>query len=260
MGTESNQPSTTAKRISHSTWQEWPVPADLDYPEAGSSTHELSASEPSTGLLGAAPVFFAITSLGVGMLVGSGGSAEYLLKQYRAESPITSPSTWESLWATLDQQRLSTDKSKEAAAPVYSAADLVAEIKATLGISVTDLATIAKVSRQTIYDWIGEGQVSPENYARLLELRRICARWQEMAKKPVGRLLHVTGADGASLFWLLGQDILDPTAIGQHLRALAVKAEQQAEQRRQQSSRITSLSEKDQYENVLAHAFPATDS
>ncbi len=258
MGTESNQPST--KCISHSTWQEWPVPGDIDYPGVGSSTHELSSHEPAAALRGGASMLFALTSIGVGVLVGSGGSTEYLLEQYQAESPTTSPSTREGLWITLSEQKLSTEKCKEGSAPVYSAADLVAEIKATLGIGVTDLATIAKVSRQTIYDWIGEGQVSPENYDRLLELRRICARWQEVAKKPVGPLLHVTNADGASLFWLLGQDILDLTAIGQHLRALAVKAEQQAEQRRQQSSRITSLSEKDQYENVLTHAFPATDS
>ena len=173
MGLESNKPSATTDRISHSTWQEWPVPADLDYPVSGTSTHAWSSPEPAAALRSSAPMFLALTSLGLGVLVGSGGSTEYLIERYPTERPTTSPTTWEDLFVTLGKHSFFTDKSKESTAPVYSAADLVAEIKATLGINVTDLATIAKVSRQTIYDWIGEGQVSPENHGRLLELRRI---------------------------------------------------------------------------------------
>ena len=145
-------------------------------------------------------------------------------------------------------------------AEVLAGADLVAELKSTLGINVTDLAMLVRVSRQTIYDWIGGGQVSEANYVRLLALRRVCLDWKVRVERPVGRLLHTRNAQGRSLLDLLGQEPLDHAPIGPQLDAMAAKAAAQAEERRERHARLAPLSEKDQYENALTHAIPAADS
>ncbi len=260
MGFDTNKPSATTDRIRHSTWQEWPVPAEFDYPVSGISTHAWPLPESTTAMRSGAPMFFALTSLGLGVLVGSGGSTEYLLDQYPTERPATSSTTWEDLFVTLRDQSLSTDKSKEKAAPVYSAADLVAEIKAALGINITQLAAIAKVSRQTIYDWLDDGQINQVNYQRLFDIKQICADWQSLASTPVSRLLHAKNADHISLIDLLEQEVLDRTAIRTQLDTLALKLTQQGVQRQERLGKLAPLSDKDQRENLLKHVSPATDT
>ena len=157
--------------------------------------------------------------------------------------------------------RRSAERSAGAdATTIIAGADLVAELKSTLGINVTDLAAVARVSRQTIYDWIGEGQVSEANYERLLALRQVCLDWQSRMKRPVGRLLHAKNADGRSLLDLLAEEHLNRSAIRRHLDALAATAVKQAAERQERNARLAPLSEKDQYENALTHAIPAADS
>jgi hypothetical protein len=155
-----------------------------------------------------------------------------------------------------DPARADTD----APIAVSVAADLIAEIKATFGVSITDLAAIVGVSRQIIYDWIGDGQVSEANYGSLLALRQVCLDWQARVKRPVGRLLHARNAHGQSLLDLLGQKPLDRSAIGLQLDSLAAKALEQAGQLRERNARLAPLSEGDRYENALMHVFVVADS
>lgn len=242
---------------STSVWSDWSLgTGDLNYTATGSGTL-LSRGTGQPGSFGGALVV-ALTSAGVAgqmalaLLVGTGGTAEYLINQDQFDATTLKP--WAGLLAEIGE-RSAADRTE-----VLVGADLVAELKSTLGINVTDLATIARVSRQTIYDWIGEGQVCEANYTRLLALRRVCLDWQARVKRPVARLLHAKNADGFSLFDLLGQEPLDSTVITLQLDALAAKAMEQAEDRRERNVRLVPLSEKDQYENALTHVIPAADS
>ena len=250
-------------RADPSPWRDWALStADLGYTATGSWA-SLQRGPGYQRWFGGA-VLAALASAGVtgaavyDLLVGTGGSAEYLIDQ--GPSDTTSAEPWHEVLAEIEGRLSAAQPPSTETAEVLFGTDLVAEIKATLGIGVTDLAMIAKVSRQTIYDWIGGGQVSQTNYGRLHALRQVCMDWQALTQKPVGRLLHVKNAEGASLFDLLGQGALDRAAIGVQLKALAIKAAQREDQRRQRRSKLAPLSEKDRYENALTHVSPATDS
>jgi len=239
-----------------SAWSDWSLgTGDFGYTATGSGVP--LSRDTGQGWIGGALVV-ALTSAGVvgqlayALLVGTGGTAEYLIDQ--GQSDATTPESWGQLLAEIAGQPAAEG------AEVLAGADLVAELKSTLGINVTDLAMLVRVSRQTIYDWIGGGQVSEANYVRLLALRRVCLDWKVRVERPVGRLLHTRNAQGRSLLDLLGQEPLDHTAIGLQLDALVAKAAAQAEERRERNARLAPLSEKDQYENALTHAIPAADS
>jgi AcrR family transcriptional regulator len=162
--------------------------------------------------------------------------------------------SWEGLFERIDMQATAE------AVDVLAGADLIAEIKATLGVSITDLASMAGVSRQAVYDWIGGGQVSDANYDRLLALRRVCLDWRSLTNRPLGRLLRAKTAEGRSLLDLLGEDPLDRSLIQGHLEALAKRAAEEEGQREARRTTLTPLSEKDRYENALTHAIPASHS
>jgi hypothetical protein len=248
-----------------SAWPAWSVPSNLEFATIGQWDYPASggAGFPNlrNGVVLAALVGAGLTGgIGQALRVGSGGSSGYLIDCARREIPATSEATWGSLFADLGETGPSATVGTDAPAAVYGAADLVAELKSTLGVSVTDLAAIARVSRQTIYDWIGEGQVSEANYERLLALRQVCLDWQSRIQRPVGRLLHAKNADGRSLLDLLAEEPLNRNAIRRYLDALATTAVKQATERQERNARLALLSEKDQYENALTHAIPAADS
>ncbi len=249
----------------YAVWQDWPAASSLEFVATGQRDC-LAPSGPGLCSLRNGTVFAALVGVGLtggvglALLVGSGGSSGYLIDYARREIPTTSEATWGTLFTDLGKTSPSAKAVTDTPAAVFQAADLVAEIKSVLGINVTDLAGIAGVSRQTIYDWVGEGQISDPNYERLLALRQVCLDWQARVKGPVGRLLRAKGAHGRSLLDLLGQESLDHAAIEQQLGVLAAKAVEQAEQRQARNAGFAPLTEKDQYENLLTHAIPAADS
>jgi hypothetical protein len=183
-------------------------------------------------------------------LVGTGGTADYL----SASDPWGIPTS-----ASPDRGLAGLGE-RAVPAVALDGAELVAEIKATLGVSVTDLAAIVRVSRQSIYDWIGGGQVSEANDARLRALHQVCQDWQSRVERPVGRLLRTKTADGPSLFDLLVTEPLDLQAVQSHLMVLTAKACEQLGERQARGARLAPLSEKDRYENALTHALPAAHS
>lgn len=247
-----------------SSWQSWASPMEVDYPATVTWTSLPQAALSPALRSGAMAMVLAGVGItggaGLNALVGSGGSTEYLIRQDQPDAAATTPQTLGGLLATFGEQETTARSRKAAGAEVLATADLIAEIKATLGINVTDLAAMAKVSRQTIYDWLGDGQISPTNYERLFQIQQVCTEWQALAKKPVGRLIYAKSEDETSLFELLGQGILDRAAIKSQVETLAAKVAQQDAERRHRLAKLTPLSEKGQRENALTHVSLATDS
>ncbi len=203
---------------------------------------------------------FGITGgTGLNAWVGSGGSIEHLIRQDQSDATATSPETLGNLLAVLEEKEAGAEPAKETKAEIFDTADLIAEIKATLGVNVTDLAAIAAVSRQSIYDWLGGGQISPANYERLFQIQQVCAEWRALAKRPIGGMLHAKSQDRVSLFDLLGREVLNRTAIGAQLETLAAKMAQDAVGEQHRLGKLTPLSKKDQRENALTHVSSATD-
>lgn len=202
-----------------------------------------------------------LTSQGLSLIVGSGGSAGYLFDKDSALDSVTTTAMPEDLLRTLGKSEVATAASSKAStSAVLPATDLVAEIKATLGMKVIDLAAIAKVSRQTLYDWIYGGPISPKNSERLFALRRICVAWRALAQKPLGPLAQAKTEDGTSLFDLLQQDELNELAIRTLLETLAAKAAENEAARSQRNRKLNRLGEKAYRENLLSHSRPVTDS
>lgn len=185
-------------------------------------------------------------------LAGTGGSIDDLINEDRTDAiPDT---TWEDLFEQVGEL------AKADAAEVLEGAELIAEIKSTLGVSITDLSAIAGVSRQAVYDWIGGGQISDANYDRLLDLRRICSDWRQRTNRPLGRLMRVKDETGETLFDLLRQEPLSQAQIALRMDALAGTAEKQDARSKARKSKLAPLSEQNRYENALTHAIPATHS
>jgi hypothetical protein len=208
-------------------------------------------------------MMLAYVSPHLGELAGSGGDARdanYLLEEAKLWRSVTSTASLEDMLSALGKRFARSKGAPKTQAPVLPAADLVAEIKATLGVNVTDLALIAKVSRQTLYEWIDGGTISQKNYERLFALREICRAWRGMAEKPIGKLVHARTDDQASLLDLLQQDELDQAAIGALLEALAAKVGEQEAARQERTGKLHRLGDKAYRDNLLIHNRPATDS
>jgi AcrR family transcriptional regulator len=239
-------------------WQLWPDGTEtFSYSPTGAATSVTFRSTDPGWIVAA---MFAVLAKTAGMtpnisfksLVGTGGSAENLIGEDQTDA--TAGESWKDLFERIGKQTTAD------AAAVLGGADLISEIKATLGVSMTDLAAMAGVSRQAVYDWIGGGQVSDANFDRLLVLRRVCLDWRSLTNRPLGRLLRAKTAAGRSLLDLLGEDPLDRSLIRSHLEALAKRVAEEEGQREARRARLTPLSEKDRYENALTHAIPASDS
>lgn len=242
-----------------SPWQLWSVGSqDFDYSPTGAGTPiAIDPAQPNwmrAAMLRALATGAGLVSghMAFASLVGTGRTADELFSDDGTAAVVAK--SWGELIEGIDEQ------ATQQATELLGGADLIAEIKAVLGMNITDLAGMTGVSRQTIYDWIGGGQVSDANYKRLLALRQVCLDWRERAERPLGRLLRTKSADGISLLGLLGQDPLDRAMIARHLDALASKAAEQQAQHKARRARLAPLSEKDQYENVLTHAISATRS
>lgn len=249
---------TATMSIDPSPWQHWSLGSeDLRYSATGAGA---SVSSPSTGPGWVVATMLATLATTAGTtptmafesLVGTGGSLDGLVSEDRTDA--VAAESWEGLFERIGKQ------AKADAADVLAGADLIAEIKATLGVSITDLASIAGVSRQAVYDWIGGGQVSDANYDRLLELRRVCLDWRSLTNRPLGRLLRAKTAEGRSLLDLLGEEPLARSLIQSHLDALAKRVAEEEGQRQARRARLAPLSDKDRYENALTHAIPASHS
>jgi hypothetical protein len=246
-------------RTNHTTtWQDWPDAVAFDVVGKRSFTGATSefADPVVPGRAERTP--WALMGLGMALLVGSGGSTGHLLDAMPSATTNT-PETRARRLEILHGSKPKPPRQK-GADQILSGLDLVAEVKATLGVNVTDLAMLARVSRQSIYDWLGGGPISQANYDRLFELRQICMDWQALAGKPVGRLLNSRNSDGISLLGLLEQTPLDRAAIRAQLEGLAAKAGEQESQRQQRFAKLAPLSDKDQRENALTHVTPATDA
>lgn len=241
-----------------SPWQDWSLgSADFGYSATGAGATVTSTSI-RPGWVAVTMFATLATTAGVTSatalesVVGTRGALDNLISEDRTTA--VAPDSWEGLFERIDTQ------ARAEAADVLAGADLIADIKATLGVSITDLASVAGVSRQAVYDWIGGGPVSDANYARLLALRRVCLDWRSLTNRPLGRLLRAKTAEGRSLLDLLGEDPLDRAQIQGHLEALAKRVAEEEGQREARRARLTPLSEKDRYENALTHAIPASHS
>lgn len=102
---------------------------------------------------------------------------------------------------------------------VPDAPRLLATLRESLGLSITDLARVFDVSRPTIYAWMkGETEPRSELWPRLREMEQLASRAQQYSLSRPARLVRRPVLDGTSLLGRLqaGQEVEE-----EHLQALA---------------------------------------
>ncbi|WP_019625760.1 helix-turn-helix transcriptional regulator [Thioalkalivibrio sp. ALJT] len=96
---------------------------------------------------------------------------------------------------------------------------VLAALRESLGLSITDLARVFDVSRPTIYAWMkGETEPRAELWPRLREMEQLASLAQQYSLSRPARLVRRPALDGTSLLERLqaGQEIGE-----EHLQALA---------------------------------------
>jgi len=141
---------------------------------------------------------------------GSGGT-RYL----RWNQDVATGGSWSGIIAAVnlsEQRKVNIPKSPS---------ELIAELRATFSLNVTETATVLHVERPTIYSWVAERSVpNAENYRRLKLIHRFIRRWNSLSNRPVG-ILAREPIDDRSLVDLLGSEPLEEAAVGARLRHLA---------------------------------------
>ncbi len=120
---------------------------------------------------------------------------------------------------------------------VQSLAERVSAIKAAFGLTISQLAKVLRVERQTIYDWMDEDhppQLQEQKRERLAAIGHWAAQWNALCPWPAGKGITTYTVEGVTLLDLLLADVLDEARLTVVLRGLSeqVKAEwQQREER-----------------------------
>jgi transcriptional regulator with XRE-family HTH domain len=190
-------------------------PAGIAYPNfAGTPT--AACSEPTPRLIELGPYEALIERTGTGRMEGSnawllsGFSMTSTCRFLLAETP-----------AVLPVARKSAD-------PIVTAPqaprDQIRLIQATLGLSLSHLATVLKVERQTIYNWLQAEQppaLQARTRTRLAEIVDVSRKWTQRCPRPAGKLAAALDLGGGTLLDLLVQQPLDEAALRSAMDVLA---------------------------------------
>lgn len=159
---------------------------------------------------------------------GTGGNPDArTVQQYPAQDPTTPDAGF--FRATVSD-----------AAPVpavQSLAERVSAIKAAFGMTISQLAQVLQVQRQTIYDWMDEDnppQVQGKKGERLAAIQRLAVQWNQFCQWPAGKGMTAYAMGGDTLLDLLSVDVLDEVRLQTVMRGLSeqVKAEWQRREER----------------------------
>jgi len=163
------------------------------------------------------------------LLLGTGGHLDvHTLRQYPAQC-FTTPAT-----EITDSRSLEATPTPTA----QSLTERVSEIKAAFGMTISQLAQVLQVQRQTIYDWMDEEnprQLQEQKRERLAAIQRLATQWNQLCQWPAGKgITTYTTVDGDTLLDLLSVDTLDETRLQPVMRGLSeqVKAEWQRREER----------------------------
>jgi DNA-binding XRE family transcriptional regulator len=145
--------------------------------------------------------------------------------------------------STAPDARITQQATPKAAPVAQSLADRISEIKAAFGLTVSQLAQVIQVQRQTIYDWMDEDhppQVQGHKRERLAAIQRWAIQWNALCPWPAGKGVASYAVEGNTLLDLLAADVLDEARLATVLRGLSeqVKAEWRRKEERSLANRL----------------------
>lgn len=107
---------------------------------------------------------------------------------------------------------------------VQSLAEQVSTIKAAFGLTISQLAKVLGVERQTIYDWMDEDhprQIQGHKQKRLTAIQRWAIQWNTLCPWPAGKGMTTYAVDGDTLLDVLSADVLDEARLSSVMRRLS---------------------------------------
>lgn len=111
----------------------------------------------------------------------------------------------------------------------FSLRDRISMIRQHLSLSLSDFARIVGIERPTVYAWMEEKSMPRRtNIERLNRIAAFAERWNELAARPIGRLLHERLAgESQTLFEMLSSEA-DEAEIRNFLDRLAGRQQERA--------------------------------
>ena len=100
-------------------------------------------------------------------------------------------------------------------------ADQVRELQAALSLNKSELARILRVSRPTVYDWLGGGEPNADNRSRIRTLLRLVVRSRVSASDPVFPRFVKSALDPGNgvLLDLLSEETIDEATTRNLIRS-----------------------------------------
>jgi DNA-binding transcriptional regulator YiaG len=192
--------------------------AEIAYPNfTRSSTSAFSKPAPRIIKLG--PYEALVERTGTGRTEGSNrwllsGFSETSSRSLLAEAPAALPAAGNSANTIV-------------AAP-QSAGDQVRFIQAALGLTVSHLAAVLNVERQTIYNWLQAEEppaLQSRTRTRLAEVVEWSRKWNQRCPRPAGKLAASLDLGQGTLLDLLKQTPINEAALRSAMDALAESIE-----------------------------------
>ena len=119
--------------------------------------------------------------------------------------------------------------------PVKSASELASEVRAAFGFSMSQLASVLQVKRQTIYLWLDSEEpprLQSRNLQRLIAIHAFAQEWSQLCTRPTGKWLNHAVAGRGSLIDLFSRGFLDRDTIRSTMQAVAARANEETSLRK----------------------------
>lgn len=142
--------------------------------------------------------------------------------------------------------------------------DQLSIIRLYLGVSVSDLASIMKVERPTIYKWASGASPRHKKLVRLNAVEEIAMEWRALSSAPLAKHIK-TQVEGNNLLDLLTEAEINRTTVSQILRLLssAIPGEPASKKRRLamelREKGYLPLSESEQVNNIRSIGLLVSD-
>lgn len=196
-------------------------PDEIAYPNFTRSSTS-AYNKPAPRIIKLGPYEALVERTGTGRMDRTEGSNKWLLSGF---SGTSHRSLLAEAPATLAAAGNSTNTI--VAAP-QSAGDQIRFIQATLGLTVSHLAAVLNVERQTIYNWLQAEEppvLQSRTRTRLAEVVDWSRNWNQRCPRPAGKLAASLDLGQGTLLDLLKQTPVNEAALQSAMNALAESIE-----------------------------------
>lgn len=96
---------------------------------------------------------------------------------------------------------------------IASTKDQIEDLRWHMGLNISEIASILRVKRPTVYEWLEEKTRRPRKQKRLEKIHTFCKTWKKFGVGRIGSYLYKVLDGNKNLFNLLNDDVLDEALI-----------------------------------------------